>query len=345
MKGIGGKMEKANEEGREIGIDVLKGIGVILVMLGHLIGTNNLVDVVTYIYAFHMPLFFFISGYLKYKKGCNIGVLANIKKQAKHILIPYFILLTISILFTETFTSYIQTNQLFAKPTDLLSILKAYFLSGGYLDQIPCANFPLWYLPLYFITAIIFDILVRNKKVEKFLPIFIIILIAVTVPFQNLIPGRPAFHINILPASLAFMGLGYLFNKYIKKQNLPDIVAYACLIIGILISQFNGGNISEIKSMIYYVGAIGSIYFFYAITKDNNNKVLAYIGKNSLIIYGIHALIFTTLWIFTPLAQKIGNGLMFKTIEIIYALIISITICNIIDFIKEKRLNKKLLKE
>ena len=175
------------------------------------------------------------------------------------------------------------------------------------MDQIPCGNFPLWYLPLYFVTAIIFDLLVRNKKVEKFLPIFVVLFIAITVPFQNLIPGRPALHINVLPAGLAFMGLGYLFNKYIKKQNLPDLVAYVCLVIGILISQVNGGNISEINSAIYYVGAICSIYFFYSITKGNNNKILAYIGKNSLIIYGIHSLIFSTLWIFLPIVQKIGK--------------------------------------
>ncbi len=40
-------------------IDVLKGIGIILVILGH---THVLFR--TYIFSFHMPLFFFISGYL-----------------------------------------------------------------------------------------------------------------------------------------------------------------------------------------------------------------------------------------------------------------------------------------
>ena len=45
-------MEKTNEEGREIGIDVLKGIGVILVMLDHLIEENNFGDLFTYIYSF-----------------------------------------------------------------------------------------------------------------------------------------------------------------------------------------------------------------------------------------------------------------------------------------------------
>lgn len=324
---------------REIGIDVLKGLGIIFVMLGHMVGIGFYEDIYVYIYSFHMPLFFFISGYLKHKKSSNISVLENIKKSAKRILIPYFILLTISILFIETVMAYIYFGKVFVIPLDWVKVLQAYFLSGGFLENIPCQNFPLWYLPLFFIATIIFDLFVRNKKVEKFLPIIVLILIAISVPFQNLIPGRPAFHINVLPVGLAFMGLGYLFNKYIKNEKVPDLVAYACLFIGILVASLNGGNISEINNVIYYVGAVCSIYFFYSITKDNNNKLLEYIGKNSLIIYGLHALIFSTFvytFIYTFFKERFGTGIMLMVVQIIYTLVISIGICKIIDLIKKK---------
>ncbi len=244
------------EHQREIGIDVLKGLGIIFVMLGHIVGTNYYGDIYTYIYSFHMPLFFFVSGYLKYKHTAHRSVLQNIKNSAKHILLPYFILLTISILFTVTISSYIYTGHFFMIHFDLVETLKAYFLSGGFLNKIPCQNFPLWYLPTFFIVTIIFDLFVRNRKVAKFLPLIVLILIAITVPFQMLIPGRPAFHINVLPAALVFMGLGYLFNKYIKDEKMPDLLAYVCLTIGILIAALNGGNISEINNLIYYVGAV-----------------------------------------------------------------------------------------
>ena len=331
-------MEQTNENKREIGIDVLKGLGIIFVMIGHIVGVSYFGDIYTYIYSFHMPLFFFISGYLKYKKiGNKISVLENIKKSVKHILIPYYIFLTISIIFSETIVSYIFTKQIFIAPLDLIDVLKAYFLSSAYLDEIPCFNFPLWYLPLFFIATIIFDLLVRNKKTEKYLPIAITILIIITVPFQNLFPGRPALHINVLPAGLVFMGLGYLFNKYLKKEELPDILAYVCLVIGILIASINGGDISKINNVIYYLGAVCSIYFFYAITKDNNNKILAYIGKNSLIIYALHALIFTTYahtFIFEFFYERFGRGIMIMITQIIYTLIISIIVCKAYEKIK-----------
>ena len=42
-------------------IDILKGIGIFYVILGHVTHTSFLFR---YIYSFHMPLFFFISGML-----------------------------------------------------------------------------------------------------------------------------------------------------------------------------------------------------------------------------------------------------------------------------------------
>lgn len=60
-------------------IDVAKGIGIILVIMGH---TFQL-DLVSPIYAFHMPLFFFLSGLLfNLDAGggiCKKEVFTNIK--------------------------------------------------------------------------------------------------------------------------------------------------------------------------------------------------------------------------------------------------------------------------
>ena len=56
---------------RIVYIDRLKGFGIFLVVLGHLIqnnvvnGTSNILFNI--IYSFHMPFFFFLSGYVAYK--------------------------------------------------------------------------------------------------------------------------------------------------------------------------------------------------------------------------------------------------------------------------------------
>ncbi len=57
-------------------LDFLKGFAILLVILGHVIQYNindpynNIVF--RYIYAFHMPLFMFISGFVSYKEKSKL---------------------------------------------------------------------------------------------------------------------------------------------------------------------------------------------------------------------------------------------------------------------------------
>lgn len=67
---------------RLVHIDFLKGIGIILVLLGHL-PINGIIHM--QIYSFHMPLFFFCSGLFFKPKT----IVQGFKKDAKSILIPY----------------------------------------------------------------------------------------------------------------------------------------------------------------------------------------------------------------------------------------------------------------
>ena len=67
-------------------IDIYRAFGIILMVMGH-IGFGGKFD--KFIHAFHMPMFFFISGFF-YKEKC-----LDIKKyavdKAKKLLTPYFV--------------------------------------------------------------------------------------------------------------------------------------------------------------------------------------------------------------------------------------------------------------
>jgi fucose 4-O-acetylase-like acetyltransferase len=65
-------------------IDCMKGLTIILMVIGHM-HLNSYVD--KYIYSFHMPLFFIVSGCL-YKPG-KLS-LNYVKKKAQNLLLPYF---------------------------------------------------------------------------------------------------------------------------------------------------------------------------------------------------------------------------------------------------------------
>ena len=71
---------------REVWLDFLRGVGILYVVLGHCWPPFR-----KEIYAFHMPLFFMLSGYLFYNyKNLELKIL--LRKLAKRLLIPYFIL-------------------------------------------------------------------------------------------------------------------------------------------------------------------------------------------------------------------------------------------------------------
>lgn len=68
-------------------IDCMKGIGIILVVLGH-IYKDNLVNI--WVYSFHMPLFFIISGYLSgIKDQDQFSFKLNFVHKTKTLLYPF----------------------------------------------------------------------------------------------------------------------------------------------------------------------------------------------------------------------------------------------------------------
>lgn len=72
---------------RNIYIDVLKGLAVLAVLLGHAIQRGLVINyteniIFKIIYTFHMPLFMFLSGYVLKKFSNNINIILFLKNFA-----------------------------------------------------------------------------------------------------------------------------------------------------------------------------------------------------------------------------------------------------------------------
>ena len=76
-------------------IDILRGIGILLMVMGH-VGFGSRFS--HYIHAFHMPLFFVVSGYF-YSAKADLISLA--KKRTKTLLIPYLVVGLVSCLLSN----------------------------------------------------------------------------------------------------------------------------------------------------------------------------------------------------------------------------------------------------
>ena len=116
-------------------IDMMRGI-ILLVVIGHIIQFNNgPLDnpIFEFIYSFHMPLFFFISGYIA-QKTVHIHQVTHlipfILKKARALLIPMFVwqLFASKLFLTDEWITFDNINPLYVWNNPSLWFLKDLFL-------------------------------------------------------------------------------------------------------------------------------------------------------------------------------------------------------------------------
>ena len=135
---------------RDTAVDVLRGFGMLLVVVGHLYSGPW----THYIYSFHMPLFFFLSGFCAARKERQEPFGQYVLKKCRTLLLPYVVFFFLSLLII--FFLYHDKPSVWPGGLSVPAVLKALVLSGGYLIRIPLYNYPLWYLPHLFAADLIF---------------------------------------------------------------------------------------------------------------------------------------------------------------------------------------------
>jgi len=120
-------------------IDIARGIGILLVVLGH--NDFGYISPFGYkvIYSFHMPLFFFLSGYFL---NASIPFFEFIQKRFNSLLKPYLF-----IIFIIYFTS-VSFEQMGFR-TAIQRIAKSLYGAGYYIDWVQ-----LWFLPHLFAVSL-----------------------------------------------------------------------------------------------------------------------------------------------------------------------------------------------
>jgi fucose 4-O-acetylase-like acetyltransferase len=266
--------------GRNIGLDLLKGIGILLMILGHMHLPGRLT---TFIFSFHMPLFFFVSGYLYRDKP----IAEIIQSNAQKILLPYIV--------TGSFVWLIEA---FAKDnyTWGLSILLG---NGSY----PVWQFteyyvgPLWFLVCYSVSVAGFHYLLKIKESFRFPILLLLWLLAIVYKhFFNLLP----FDIlNAIPA-ITCLYVGYLSKQenFIKKVQDKRFMVIGILIWLVCIYK---GNLS-MASFVYrfwifqLIGAFYGTFILYKVLINKNiNKLIgvkfvSFTGRNSLVLLCAHSI-------------------------------------------------------
>ena len=83
-------------------IDFVKGLGMLLVIIGHCKIPNPYWKI---IYMFHMPLFFVVTGFVYSPKKNEVDNITYVKSVSKKYLIPYLVFSLIGLVTTLVFFS------------------------------------------------------------------------------------------------------------------------------------------------------------------------------------------------------------------------------------------------
>ena len=143
-------------------IERLKGLMIILVVWGHVYDPNLpgwALGMRYAIYAFHMPVFMFLSGYLYIHAKAHLlqsSYGSYVLKRAKRLLVPFFAMAAIIIAGKIASQSYVVVN----KPiNDLSNSALSIFI---HTDQSPVLF--IWYLFVLFAISIMVPILTRGQR-------------------------------------------------------------------------------------------------------------------------------------------------------------------------------------
>ena len=136
-------------------IDVLKGLGIILVVVGHI--TYNQLLVKT-IFMFHMPLFFLIGGWLH---STELSQGKFMKAKARSLLLPYLIFLII-LWPLELAISF--PEQTWSGAWIMTAVIKPMFVGGQLLTGFASV---FWFVTCYFLTQQLTHFLLRRYTMQQ----------------------------------------------------------------------------------------------------------------------------------------------------------------------------------
>ncbi|WP_155325347.1 acyltransferase family protein [Desulfosarcina ovata] len=257
-------------------IYIAKGIAISLVVISHYAPNKEpyyWINIRDFLYTFHVPVFFMISGYLfRYRESLinNLDSYYNfIMKKAKRLLIPFF---SISAFFlvVKYISGHIFNLQ---RPINLESVFKV--VTNPTQSYKPI----LWYMFTLFMMFVIFPPLKKLFKSE--IKLFLVSIVLLYIPWTNY------FCINKLLLNFPVFILGYLIYSNFK---LDTINLYKILII-----FFASASILFISY--YFYVSIKDLYYYERTTR----LVLASSGSffclsiSSIIYYLENSIIKTSL--------------------------------------------------
>lgn len=296
---------------REKWVDNAKGIGILLVVLGHSIsyvGGGTFWQVACdLIYSFHMPLFFFLSAYLQRKKEINNGLYYCKETIINKVfsLLGLYLIFSVVYWLSKLIMSGVVNNQVSIKDLLLIPI---------------CPLSTMWYIYALLLFWLIRSLVSRFKAPRNLVLAlsFFVCIVAYHTSFQGI------WNDTIIPRlmkSVVYYSLGITFadmSANIKQSKRITPIATISWLLLFSLRYF--ANVKPLIGLYSILVAICGIATAISVSKQFELNCFANIGKNSLGIYLLHDYFVC----FAVIAlRKITN---ISTIQILVSFIIGTTV-------------------
>lgn len=285
--------KKTELKGRIKYLDVLRGMAIVFMIIGH-IGGQPYVD--RYIHMFHMPVWFFISGWLYHNKHSSYRSI--IEKKFRSLIIPY--------IFWGTFQYPLWVAFNINAKNKLQPLINLYWVNTSELMPIAGA---LWFLTSLFFAEIIFIVIDRNVS-NKWLKTTLFICIAIFGNlYTNIINFRLPWAIDTSFVGAGFIYIGQLVRKYWNTETIQKIFNLPVWILTILFIV-NGvlAFVNPYVNMriglygfipLFWINAITAIVIYWNISKKIEagkhlykfKNMIAQIGEDSIVYLCLNQLV------------------------------------------------------
>jgi fucose 4-O-acetylase-like acetyltransferase len=302
---------------RQILPDWLKGIGIVLMVYGHIIYVGSWAifqshNIKPIIYSFHMPLFLVVSGFF-------FNLEKDPSQSSKDII---YKLATPYLIFGSLYISAVTIIQKAGVPTTTVP-------PASFLNFLEIIFFhprgPYWFIHSLIVIRICFVLsqaINLRLKVDNYIFLLISTVLLAIGCYLNL----------LLPSTAFYFSLGIILNRFYGKLPTLKIIGILLVIAILLLAR------SEIFSfsIVQVVWCLSVISFLAGVGKSLEKTLLvsifAWLGQNSLIILIVHP-------IFTMLLKPISNilltidetGLTYSVIVLISAILGSIASAYLFD--------------
>lgn len=262
-------------------IDILRGIAILLVLIGHMIPWEGMGHNI--IYSFHVPLFFFISGFLFPETIDDVRF--AIRKNAKRLLFPYIV--TVSFIAGIAAIKAVLLYDWMEIPKMLLS-----YLWGGNIYKVECLPLgPIWFLLALFWAKSIMVIVIRYVQTE-YVPLSVLTITIAGFALNNYKEYVP-FQLITAMQAVIFVGMGW----YMRYRRFP--VWFEIFAVIVWIAMIFYGKMDVYMGDYSYpplniVGAFGAFYVLkklcYLSLKFPGWIIspLVWVGQNSLYFLCCH---------------------------------------------------------